>query len=132
MKQFVRPALAGFSVVVMMAAVAVAPAQKKAPASKGAPKAAVAFASADKVLKAKCVGCHQGEKPAAGVNLSSYAEVMKAKWKGKPVVVAKKPADSILSKAVHGTGVDKMPPGGSLMPGDIKTIDAWIAAGAKK
>lgn len=128
MKPLTRPIMTGLSILSLMTAMAVAHGQKPAkPATK-----AVAYAKLEPILKAKCVGCHQGANAAAGVNLSSYAELMKAKYKGKPVVVAKKPAVSVLSMAVHGKGVPKMPPGGSIPDADQKTIDAWIAAGAKK
>ncbi len=99
-----------------------------APQKKPAPKA---YAKVETVIKAKCVGCHNGPGGAGGVNLANYGVVTKGKYKGKPLVVAKKPKDSILVKALHGTGVQKMPPGGSLAPAEIKTVEGWIAAGAK-
>ena len=107
----------------LLAAVTVAAPRKPAPTA--------AYAKVDAVLKAKCVGCHNGPAGAGGVNLASYAVVVKGNYKGKPLVVPKKPKDSVLAKAIHGTGVQKMPPGGSLPPADAKTIEAWIAAGAK-
>ena len=126
MNRIDRSALVGVSTLVALMAVGSAVAQKpKAPA-------AVGYAKTEAVLKARCVGCHNGPGGKAGVNLASYASVVGGKWRNQPLVVAKKPADSVLVKAVHGTGMDKMPPGGSLPPGDMKTIEAWIAAGAKK
>lgn len=130
MKPLFRPAMAGLSILSLFAAVAVAYAQK--PVKRAAPPKAIPFAKLEPTVKAKCVGCHQGEKPAGGVNLSSYDALMKSKYKGKPVVVAKKPALSVLSMAVHGKGVPKMPPGGSLPGAEVKAVDAWIAGGAKK
>ena len=125
MKSLVRPAFAGISVVSMLAAITVAGAQKPAPATS--------YAKVDKIIQAKCIGCHQGAHPAGGVNLKDYAAVMGGKYRGKPLVVAKNAKASVLSNAVHGTGgVAKMPPGGDLPATDQKTIDAWIAAGAKK
>lgn len=124
MNSIARSALAGISALSMLAAVAVAGAQK--PAAK-----AGAYAKVDKVIKAKCVGCHNGPAGAGGVNLASYAVVTKGKYKGKPLVVPKNVKASVLVNALHGKGVQKMPPGGSLPPADIKTIEAWIAAGAK-
>ena len=125
-KDHAKPLLAGLAILPLLASVAFAHGQAK-PAAKP-----VAYAPVEKIIKAKCVGCHQGAAPAGGVNLSSYDMVVKGKYKGKPLVVAKKPADSVLAKGVHGSGVQKMPPGGSFPPNEVKTIDDWIAAGAKK
>lgn len=105
----------------MTAAYAQKPAAKKS-----------AYAPVEKVIKARCVGCHQGAQPAGGVDLSSYAALSKAKYKGKPVVIAKNAKESILIKALHGKGVPKMPPGPGLSPAEIKVFEAWIASGAKK
>lgn len=123
-KDHVRLLLAGLAAIPLFVSLALAHGQ-----GKPAPSA---YAKVEPILKAKCVGCHQGAAPSAGVNLSSYAMVMKGKFQGKPLVVAKKPADSVLAKAIHGAGVQKMPPGGSLTPGETKTVESWIAAGAKK
>ena len=97
----------------------------------GKPVKAAAYAKTEAVLKEKCVACHQGAAPSAGVNLSSYAMVMRSKYKGKPIVVPKKTADSVIVASIHGKGVMKMPPGGSLSAVEMKTIESWIAAGAK-
>lgn len=111
----------------MLAAISVASAYK------GGPKpAAVPFAKVDKIIQARCVGCHHGAKPAAGVDLSSYDAIMKSKFKGKAVVVAKKPKDSVIVAAVTGHGVAKMPPGPALSAADVKLVSDWIAGGAKK
>ena len=125
MKSLLRPALAGISVAAMLAAIAVAPAQKPASTPSG-------YAPVKKVLKARCVGCHNGPGGRAGVNLAGYDAVLKGKWRGKALVVAKKPGDSVLVNAVHGKGMQTMPPGGGLPSADMKAIEAWIAAGAKK
>ena len=126
MKSVARPALAAISSLSLLAALTVAGAQKPV-----APKAG-AYAKVDKVIQAKCVGCHQGGRPAGGVNLSGYDAVVKGKYRGKPLVVAKNAKASVLANALHGTGVQKMPPGGDLPAADVKTIESWIAAGAKK
>ena len=100
-------------------------------AQKPAAKAA-GYAPVEKIVKARCVACHQGATPAAGVDLSSYAAVKKAKFKDKPIVVAKNAKESILVKALYGHGMAKMPPGPGLPAAQIKVFEAWIAAGAKK
>lgn len=109
----------------MFAAISVASAYK----GGGAP---VPYAKVEKIVKARCVGCHNGAKGAAGVDLSSYDGIMKSKFKGKKVVVAKKPKESVIIDALLGHGVAKMPPGPPLSAADIKVVQDWITAGAKK
>ena len=103
-----------------------------ASAYKGGGGVPVPYAKVEKVVKARCVGCHNGPKGAAGVDLSSYDALLKSKFKGKKVVVAKKPKDSVLIDALTGHGVAKMPPGPPLSAADIKLFQDWISAGAKK
>ena len=126
-----RFALVGVSSLLVLAAVGSAFGQKPKAAPKK-PAMAVGYAKTEAVLKARCVGCHNGPGGRAGVNLATYESVVGGKWRGQPLVVAKKPKDSVLVKAVHGSGAPKMPPGGSLSPADIATVEAWISAGAKK
>ncbi len=126
-KDHAKPILAGLASLPLLASVALAHGQGK-PAAKAA-----AYAPVDKVIHAKCIGCHNGPGGRAGVNLASYETVTKGKWQGKPLVVAAKPGDSVLSNAVHGKGMEIMPPPhGGLSAAELKTIDGWIAAGAKK
>lgn len=87
------------------------------------------YASVAPIFKA-CVGCHMGAKPQHGLDLTTYAKIMKGDKEGK-VVVAGKPDKSRLSKAVHRKGAAAMPPAGPLKPADVAKIDAWIKAGAK-
>jgi len=58
--------------------------------------------------------------------------VMKGSMQG-PVVVASKPDDSLIVKAITGApGAKKMPPRGALQQSDIDSIKAWITSGAKQ
>jgi mono/diheme cytochrome c family protein len=125
MKSLARPVATVLSLVSLTAAITVAYAQK--PAAKAA-----GYAPVEKTIKARCVGCHQGAKPAGGVDLSSYASITKAKFKGKSVVVPKNAKESVLVMALQGHGVAKMPPGPGLSPAEIKAVETWIAGGAKK
>lgn len=122
MKDHVRLPAAALAALPLIASLALA---------QGKP-APVTYAKVETILKAKCVGCHQGATPAGGVNLSSYEKVMGSRFKGMPVVTPKKPDQSVLAHSLHGKGVMQMPPGGKPVPSDIKTIEVWIAAGAKK
>ena len=126
MKDPAKPLLAGLATLPLLLSVALAHGQ-----AKPVPKA-TAYSPVAKVIQAKCIGCHNGPNGRAGVNLASYDTVTKGKWRGKPLVVAKNPGASALSNAVHGKGMQAMPPGGGLPAPDMKAIDAWIAAGAKE
>src|SRR5437660_1032619 len=112
-------------VVCLSAAVATGPQPKPKPKA-----AKVSYGSVAPIIKANCVACHMGAHPKHGLNLMTYANVMKGDTEGK-VVVPGKPANSRLSKAVHRSGAAPMPPAGPLKPADVAKIDAWIKAGAK-
>jgi mono/diheme cytochrome c family protein len=98
-----------------------------APAADKAPS----FTKEIKPLLAKyCVECHGAGKSKAGVNLSSYDDMMKSK---KKVVVASKPDESKLFTTMNGTG-KKMPPKNyknQPTAKELALIKAWIMAGAK-
>jgi hypothetical protein len=96
---------------------------------KPKPSAKVAYATIAPILKG-CVGCHMGAHPKHGLDLTSYANLIKGDKEGK-VVVPGKPAASRLSKAVHRSGAAAMPPMGPLPAASVAKIDAWIKAGAK-
>jgi cytochrome c553 len=76
------------------------------------------------ILSTACANCHAGKKKKAGVDLSSYDGVMKT-------VKANEPDKSRLVKSVSGQGAKLMPPKVGLGDADVKTLKAWIAAGAK-
>lgn len=94
------------------------------------PVKAVTYAAVAPILAKNCVKCHQGPKPGHGLNLANYASVMKGDKEGK-VVIPGKSAMSRLATVLHGKP-QLMPPGHKLGDADIKTIDSWVASGAKK
>jgi hypothetical protein len=97
---------------------------------RAAPKPAkVTFATIAPIIK-NCSMCHKGAKPKHGLDLTTYANLMKGDRQGK-VVIAGKPAQSRLSLSVHRSGAAAMPPVGPLPTADVAKIDAWIKAGAK-
>lgn len=90
------------------------------------------FEAANKVISAKCVGCHQGNRAKGGIDLSSHDAIMKDQADGGPLVVAGDVTKSKLVDALYGrNGMRKMPPGGPLTPEEIKAIEDWVAGGAK-
>lgn len=98
---------------------------KAAPAPK--------FADVEKVFTTNCMPCHSAERHRAGVNLTTYADVMKGNNEG-PIVQAGQPEKSFVIKAVrHLPGAAPMPPRAPQIPdAQIKIIEAWIKAGAKE
>ena len=118
--------------VVMVGAVAVPSmslAQKK-PTKKPAPKAApVTYKTVGPTITKNCGGCHTGASGKAGLDLSTYAGIMKGNKRGK-IVVAGDPAKSMFCTVLHGKP-KQMPP----KPLDAKTIatvEAWVKGGAKE
>lgn len=79
--------------------------------------------------------CHSAEKHRAGLNLTSYADIMKGGEHG-PGVKAGDPDNSVIVKAISGGDpaqkIPKMPPQKTLSADDIQKIKDWIKAGAKE
>jgi hypothetical protein len=78
-----------------------------------------------------CFQCHSASAMRAGLNLESYAGVLKGGGSGD-VAIAGRPASSLLYKVVahEGDGVPRMPLGGSRIPDAlIATIRDWIQQG---
>jgi len=91
------------------------------------------YATVAPIFKQNCVVCHSGPHPKNGLDLSTYASVMKGDKEGK-VIVAGKPDGSRLSLAIRHKlkkPSDAMPPGGKLKADEIFRIDSWIRSGAK-
>ncbi len=75
------------------------------------------------ILNTSCTGCHNSGFAAAGVRLTSYAETITTVTPGNA-------ATSLLYRSLNGTGVAKMPPGGSLTAAQIQSFADWINQGA--
>lgn len=106
-----------------------APSDTKEPAKE----TASAYTKVQNTLTASCIGCHGSGKPADGIDLSSYDSVMKG-GEGGPIVVPGDPQKSLLVQALRGlNGVKRMPLNGQPLPeAQIKEVEDWIKAGAKK
>lgn len=91
---------------------------------------APAYASVEKIIKTNCAGCHQGERAAHHLDLTSYAATIKGDKEGK-VIVPGDPAKSRFATVLHGKP-KLMPPGHALPAADIAKLEAWIKGGAKK
>ncbi|MBM3800940.1 MAG: DUF1553 domain-containing protein [Acidimicrobiia bacterium] len=85
--------------------------------------------SALAVIEKHCLICH-GATQMSGLDLRQRESALKGGTRG-PALVAGKPDESLLYKAVKGIDALKMPPGKeSLSPADIEILRAWIVEGA--
>jgi cytochrome c553 len=95
------------------------------------PRTAIGYKDIKPLLDAKCVGCHGNKAHFGGLNLSSYAMLMKGGLSGKSVI-PKKPSDSLLMKRIKGAIKPQMPKmAPPLSAAEMKKVSDWIAAGAK-
>jgi hypothetical protein len=85
------------------------------------------------ILDGRCLGCHSGSAPPAGLRLDSHANVLAGGITGTEVVACQPTASLIYLKVSSDTppvGV-RMPQGGPyLSAAQIQTIHDWIAGGA--
>ena len=73
------------------------------------------------ILDTYCTGCHSGNDPSGGVNLSNYEGVKLATDNGR-----------LYGAVAHLPGYSKMPQGGTKLPDcDIAQIKSWIDNGLK-
>ena len=102
-------------------------------ANKPTPKpAAPTFKKVEDILSANCTRCHGDERARGGIDLTTYAAVMKGGDDG-PILKKGAPKHSVLIQALRGlNGVRQMPPRHDPLPEDqIALIEAWIKSGAK-
>ena len=81
-------------------------------------------------MKKACAGCHTGAAAKKGLDLSTYAGVMKGGKDGK-VIVAGHPDKSMLIGMLHGKP-KLMPPGKALDAKTIGAVETWVKQGAKE
>jgi hypothetical protein len=79
------------------------------------------------ILVKHCHQCHTLSK-LGGLRLDSRESILQGGVSG-PAAIPGKPRDSLISKAIAYTGERKMPPLGKLDPGEIETLEKWIADG---
>jgi len=71
------------------------------------------------ILKDYCTSCHGGNNPAAGIDLSTYEKLKEQTERQR-----------FYGAIIHDNRYSPMPPGGKLIPCEIKAIKAWIDQGA--
>ena len=120
MMSFVKPASV-LSAGLLLAAIGC----KGGDSTSSAP--AAPFASAQAVLTTRCMPCHSGAQPAAGIDLTKFDSISRTVTPGDPT-------NSKLVQVMRGApGVKKMPPSGPPpSEQEIKAVEAWIQAGAKQ
>jgi hypothetical protein len=69
------------------------------------------------IMQGSCTGCHSGASPSGGVSLANYANV------------ASSAANGSLVNSLKGTGVTKMPFGGSFSTCRIRQFEIWVNNG---
>jgi hypothetical protein len=80
------------------------------------------------LLAGRCLDCHSGAEPKGGLDLLGSKGLAKGGDSGEAVVLAGKPAESLLWQRISA---DEMPPKHPLPAGEKGLLKAWIAAGAK-
>ncbi len=81
------------------------------------------------LLAEHCFKCHGPKRQESELRVDSRAALLHGGVKG-PALVAGKPGDSLLLKAIRQEDKLKMPPGKKLPATDIATLTKWIEMGA--
>ncbi len=81
------------------------------------------------ILENNCLRCHSLFTHQGGLVLDTYEELMKGGDKG-PSIVPGRSDESRLILMVEGRVKPKMPQGGDLAPDELRTLRAWVDAGA--
>ncbi len=89
------------------------------------------YADVQPIFKQHCVACHSGAKPADGLRLDSYVQIMSNAGK-HPAVVPQKPGKSEIVRRIRGVSKPRMPGNGPpwLTEEQTSLIERWIQAGA--
>ena len=82
------------------------------------------------ILRRHCYACHSGEKPKGKLSLASAASIRSGGESGK-LLVAGKPAASLLIKMVSGREPAMPPKGTPLSAAKVEILRRWIAQGGK-
>ncbi|MDQ3010975.1 MAG: hypothetical protein M3X11_09780, partial [Acidobacteriota bacterium] len=81
------------------------------------------------IFQQKCVVCHNHTTRKGDLNLESYEGLMNGGKRGAAIIPGKS-GESLLIKMIEGSIKPRMPLGDELSPDEIKTIRAWVDAGA--
>ncbi|WP_020470542.1 PSD1 and planctomycete cytochrome C domain-containing protein [Zavarzinella formosa] len=81
------------------------------------------------VLVEQCLSCHGEKKQAGGLRLDTKQAVLKGGDTG-PALIAGKPTESLMIKAIKQDGELKMPPKGKLPASVVADLTKWVETGA--
>lgn len=81
------------------------------------------------IFQERCAACHNHTVRQGGLSLESFESLMNG-GKSGAVILAGKSQESRMVKMIEGTLTPRMPIGDPLTQEEIKTIKAWIDAGA--
>jgi hypothetical protein len=81
------------------------------------------------LLVRHCIKCHGPKKSESGLRLDTLATALKGGESG-PAVIAGRPKESLIIKAVRHEGDFQMPPDGKLDDREIAALVRWIESGA--
>ena len=77
----------------------------------------------------KCMTCHGPDKQKSGLRVDSLAGLLTGGERG-PSIISKKPAESLLLRALGHDGELKMPPKTKLSDAEIASVKEWVRLGA--
>lgn len=84
------------------------------------------------LLQVHCSGCHQPGNPMSGLELTTYAGLLKGGAKHGTAVVTGSPDSSPLVRLVTGALEPRMPMGGEALPPEsVELLERWIREGAE-
>jgi uncharacterized membrane protein len=82
------------------------------------------------VIETRCLRCHSGPKPKAGLYQTTVASLLKGGRTG-PAIVPGRPDESLMFQRITAKSDDDvMPPDGRLSADQIAAIERWIREGA--
>jgi WD40 repeat protein len=85
------------------------------------------------IFKRHCLQCHGETKQKAGLDLSSFASVMKGSTGGPVVVAGRSSASRIIEAISAADPAERMPPENDALPRDqVAAIKAWIDTGLRQ
>jgi WD40 repeat protein len=82
------------------------------------------------ILKHNCQGCHRPGKARGGLDVTTFATLMKGGKHGE-TFKSGAPADSSLLEQISGDDPEMPKDDEPLLPGEVQLIERWIAQGAK-
>ena len=93
----------------------------------------VSYTDLAPLIAERCLMCHSGAAPSAGLRLDGYDAILKGSAKG-PVVKAGDAAGSELIRRLKGVSLPRMPMTGPpwLLDADVARFERWVAGGLRK